>query len=1475
MVANHMDKKVEEIYPLSYGQKALWFLYQWAPESAAYNAGEALRIRSEVNIPALRKAFQHFLDRHPCLRTTFFSNQDGFWQKVNKESPVCFEQLDVSGYTQHDMDQFILQRYRRPFNLIEGPVFRVELFTLTPTDHILMITIHHIVDDYPSFQILVKEFIPLYELAKDGKQDTLPPEPLTYADFVRWQNDFPATAEGKAQEAYWLRQLSGDLPVLNLPTDFPRPLRQSFRGLTVRFDIPTDLTGRLKQLARLEGTTLFRVLMAAYQLLLYKYCNQDEILVSTSTSGRLKGKFNGIFGYFVNTVVLRAFINKELLFKEFLTQVEQTTKQALAHQDYPFPHLIELLHPCRDPGRDPIVQTDFTYRKPRGELLTILSVGLPEDTDALRVEYYPLDSQEGQFDLALDIIDADTTLMCFFKTKTDLFEVKTLERMSGHFRVLLEGITADPTQRVADLPLLTSEEEYRLLREFNDTQVDYPKHLCLHHLFEESAAHHPQTVAVEFAGQQLTYAGLNRKANQLAHHLQALGVKPEITVGIYTDRSIETIIGILGVLKAGGTCVLLDPIYPPKRLGLMLAEAGISLILTAEKYRSVESFFKVPSICLDTDSKDWSEQSYDNPLSGVRPENLAYITYTSGSTGRPKGVMVEHRSVVNHNYTIRDQFELTDTDRVLQFYKINSDVFLEEIFSILAAGGTLILPRAEDLASMTEFQSFIQKQKLTVLNIPSSFWQTWVADLDENRVIFPERLRLVIIGSERVDLASFEKWQHIAPDSVQLINAFGLTETTITATLWKSNPSLDTKTVHTVPIGRPLANIQVYILNTFGQLCPIGVPGELHLGGACLARGYKNRPELNDRTFIKNPWSDDPMARLCKTGDLARYLPDGTIEYLGRSDNQIKIRGYRIELEEIEAVLGEHPLIAENAVIVQTSDGGEARLIAYLVLHRDQVIDKEAIQVFLSERLPEPMIPSAFISLPTLPVTINGGIDRQALANLMISRELLSDDAFVAPRNDDEFRLAEIWKGLLGLEKVSVLDNFFNLGGHSLLAVQLTSKISQAFKVDLPLPYLFQSPTIAGIARAIRQAPQTRGQSLALKTDLENDQRDQQHLAAILKDFPSVSLNAGDMLMGIESILITGMTGFLGSFLLNELLRQTHAQIYCLVRPDNNSDPFLKIKKVLESYSLWQEEYAQRIIPVTGDLARPLLGLEGSLFDELASNVEIIYHSGAWVNHLYPYSVLKATNVSGTLEVIRLAAAIRVKPLHYISTLHGLTELDHEQDLEKKQFFNGYVRSKWKAENMVRRAGDQGLPVSIYRPSRVTGHQQTGVSNVNDFLNLLIKGCIQLGQAPQWGPLREYLTPVDYVSRAIVHLSRQRGNYGKVFDLLHTHPPVSWDELLFEQLPSLGYDLEQVSYPGWRKALSSQPTNALYPLLSLFPDREYFLEAEGRGGTSWEVSPSKDFQNTLTGLADSGIVCPPFNNDLLNTYLSYFKNGFL
>jgi amino acid adenylation domain-containing protein len=899
-------------YPLSHGQQALWLLHQMAPKSAAYNFEFALRIRSNLDVPALRRAYQALVNRHPALRTTFTMRDDEPLQQVHEYQKVCFEETDASTWTWAELNKRVIETYQRPFDLERGPLLRVNLFTRSEQDFILLLTVHHIVYDGWSSWLCQDELQVLYAAEKAGTQAPLPPIERTYADYVRWQTEMLANSEGERLWAYWQKQLAGDLPILNLPTDRPRPPVQTYHGASHTLKLNVE---PLKKLTQTEGATLYMILVAAFQVLLHRYTSQKDILVGSPTAGRNQPEWAGVVGYFVNPVVLRANFADNPTFKTFLSQVRHTVLDALAHQDYPFPILVERLQQKTDPSYSPLFQVSFVLHKPQQQ---------PSGLKESEVESFEIAQHDSQFDLTLEITDIKASLFGVFKYNTDLFDATTISRMAGHFQHLLEGIVAHPEQRISDLPLLTKAEQQQLLVTWNNTQTEYPRDKCIHQLFEAQVERTPDAIAVVFEGQHLSYAALNRRANQLAQHLQTLGVKPEVLVGICIERSLDMVIGLLGILKAGGAYLPLDPTYPVARLAFILEDAGVPILVTTEKnvpkLPKQNAKHQTRLVCLDT-----LTLSADNPNSGVVSSNLAYVIYTSGSTGKPKGVMISHQSVVNFLSSMRLKPGLTEQDILLAVTTISFDIAALEIYLPLMVGAQIVLVSHEVASDGLQLWESITQSGVTLMQATPATWRLLLSTDWENT----PQLK-ILCGGEALPR---EIATQLLDKGTTVWNLYGPTETTI----WSAVYPVERHEVYDAlePIGRPIANTQFYILDHNQNPVPIGVPGELHISGAGLARGYLNPPELTAEKFIPNPFSNG--TRLYKTGDLARYLPDGNIEYLGRLDHQVKIRGFRIELDEIEAVLTQHPAVRESVVIAHTESSVSKRLVAYIVPNNQQL----------------------------------------------------------------------------------------------------------------------------------------------------------------------------------------------------------------------------------------------------------------------------------------------------------------------------------------------------------------------------------------------------------------------------------------------------------------------------------------------------------------------------------------------------------
>ena len=1051
-----------QVYPLSWGQRALWFLWQLAPDSPAYNVAFNCRISSDVDVAALEKVFQVLSDRYPILRSSFPNLGTSPIQQVNPEQAVDFQQIDATNSSEEELKREVFAAYESPFDLEQGPVMRVRLFTRSLQEHILLLVIHHIVGEGWSIGILLDELKVLYPNLRTGREATLPPPVNSHQDYVRWQKTIIESAEGERLWDYWQQQLAGELPVLNLPTDRPRPSEQTYNGASYPFSLSETLSQQLKELAQFERTTLYTILLAAFQVLLHRYTEQNDILVGCPTASRYRPEFTQIVGYLVNPVVMRADLSENPSFREFLAQARHTVLGAIEHQDYPFPLIVERLQPKRDISRSPIFQACFVLQKLQQtpDVLKLYSsqVGTAVEWGGLVLKPYEMPQQEGQFDLTLEIADADAFLVGVLKYNADLFNEDAIARMTGHFQTLLEGIVTYPELPIRQLPLLSEQQKYQLLVEWNDTECEYPTDKCIHQLFEEQVEKTPLSVAVVFDTEQLTYQQLNQRANQLAHHLQSLGVKPEVLVGICVERSIEMVVGLLGILKAGGAYVPLDPTYPQERLSYMLADSGVEVLLTQQSLVESLPSHTAQMVSLDTDWGAIAQYSQKNLNVGISSDNLAYVIYTSGSTGQPKGVMNTHQGIHNRLLWMQQSYQLTSSDRVVQKTPFSFDVSVWEFFWPLLTGARIVVAIPEGHKDSSYLVNLISEQQITTIHFVPLMLQVFLQELNSQNC---SCLKRVFCSGEALP---FEVTQRLFSKlECELHNLYGPTEAAIDVTFWQCQPQ---ENLQIVPIGRPINNTQIYILDEYHQPVPIGVPGELYIGGDGLARGYLNRPELTREKFIPNPFCDGKSERLYKTGDLARYLSDGNIEYLGRIDNQVKIRGFRIELGEIEAVLSAHPQIQQAVVIAREDIPGNKRLVAYVVTS-DESLTINQVREFIKQKLTEYMVPSAFVILDSLPLTPNGKIDRKALPKP--DGEITREHEYVAPRSPSEEIIANIFATVVSVQNVGIHDNFFTLGGHSLLATQLISRLRLAFSVEIPLRTVFESPTVNQLDQTITQ----------------------------------------------------------------------------------------------------------------------------------------------------------------------------------------------------------------------------------------------------------------------------------------------------------------------------------------------------------------------------------------------------------------------
>ncbi|NBD08734.1 non-ribosomal peptide synthetase [Corallococcus silvisoli] len=1042
--------------PLSGGQQALWFMHQLAPDSAAYHVPVAVRVRAGLDAAALKGAFEALVARHPALRTTFVMAATGPVQRVHAELPLDFTTTDAQGWSDAQVAEHLSAEARRPFDLEKGPLLRVRLVSRSTEDHALLIAMHHIVTDFWSLAVMAEELDALYPALRLGKRPTLAQPARTYADYARWQAEMLAGARGQALEKYWREQLSGPLPVLDLPTDHPRPPAQTFNGRVHTTRLDAGITNAVKALARDHGATPNMVLQTAFQVLLHRYTGQQDFTLGVVSAGRGRAELAGITGYFVNPLVVRTRPAPALSFTDYLAQTRQTMLGALEHQDYPFSALVDRLQPVRDQSRSPLFQVMFVYQRAskldeRG--LTPFALDIPGATSTvagLPIESLVLSHGGAQFDLTLTMGEADGELVASFEYNTDLFDAGTIERMAGHLSTLLAGIAAQPGRALAGLPLLPRAEQHQLLEGWKGPRVALTQADMLPALFAAQVARTPDHVAVLFKDAQLTYRELDARAGRLAAWLKDSGVKPGDIVGICLERSVETLVSVLAVMAAGAAYVPIDPAYPSERVAFILGDTQAPVLLTQSwLQRTLPSGTSARTLFVD--------QPLDGALSAapaatVRAEDLACLVYTSGSTGQPKGVMLEHGGLSNLVRSFVESYAPTAKDRMLPLTSVASASFVGEILPLLCTGGALVLPTEDEILDQEKLFQLITRHTVTIVSTVPAV----IAGLNARLEELPP-LRLVLSGGEALVASDVEKLLATTP----VVNGYGLTETTVCTTYHRMAVE-DLQGHAWVPIGRPIINTDVYVLDAERNLLPVGVPGELYVGGLGVARGYWKRPELTSERFVANPFHAGE--RLYRTGDRARWLPDGVLTFLSRADDQVKIRGFRIELGEVEAAVRRHPAVRDAFLMAREDAPGDKRLVAYLVFSDAAAPTHTDLNTFLAEALPPYMLPSAYVPLSTLPLSPNGKVDAKALPAPEGVR-LASAVAYAQPQSAVERSVASIWQAVLKVERVGLHDNFFELGGNSLLIAQAHRRLREELGADLALVDMFKFTTVSALAQ--------------------------------------------------------------------------------------------------------------------------------------------------------------------------------------------------------------------------------------------------------------------------------------------------------------------------------------------------------------------------------------------------------------------------
>jgi len=1046
----------ERVFPTSFGQQRLWFLDQVTPGTSVYNLARALRLTGSLDQVALTNALQSVISRHESLRTIFISEGDQVRQVVLPALKFDLPVADLGELPAVQREQAALriagEEANKPFDLSTGPLLRAKLLRLGTGDHILLLLIHHIIADGWSMNLLLHEMGELYAGLVADKQSQLPNLNLQYSDYSCWQRA-SLTGEFLAGKLnYWKDKLQGAETVLQLPTDYPRPAGHSGRGKSFHFDLSQETDGSLKTLAQSENATPFMVLLAVFQVLLGRYTSQDSILIGTPTAGRNDVELENLIGFFVNTLILRADLNPDSSFRQVLQQARANTLEALAHQDMPFEKLVEVLEPDRSLNRNPLFQVMFVLQNyPRQKM----------ELPGLVMQEIEFESGIAKFDLTLEVIDVGN-LHCTFEYDSDLYEESTIRRMAGHFAKLVETVVAAPDERLSKFSILTAAEVQQLV-DWNNTDSDYPRELCIHTAFEEQVTRTPDETAVIDQKNRISYRELNELANRLARRLIRQGVRPGTLVGVSLNRSIEMVIALLGILKTGAAYVPLDPAYPEQRLDFMVDDSQVNVVLITPELADLWQKQKIDVLAVDAESLSAEAEDAFNLSLPLSAENRMYVIYTSGSTGRPKGVEGTHRASMNRFSWMWNTYSFLDGETCCQKTSLGFIDSVWEIFGPLLRGVASVILPDEAIIDPEQLVQLLAKYGVTRIVLVPSLLRVILEGVEDLQNRLP-KLKLWTCSGEVLPVDLVNRFSGASPKAT-LLNVYGSSEVAADVT-WHEITTSDRS--RPVPIGRPISNVQMFILDRHLNQVPAGVPGELFVGGDCLARGYLRRPELTSERFVAHQFEPGSSIRLFRTGDLGRYLPNGEIEYLGRTDNQVKIRGIRVELGEIEAVLASHPTVRDAAVIL-ADRSGQQRLIAYLEVRPGLHPDIDELRRFMRSRLPDQMVPSDYLVIDAFPLLPSGKVDRRTLASRTSARPI-DDRVYLAPQTPTQERLVAIWSTLLGVEEVDIRDNFFELGGHSLMVMQVVARIRKEFDVEVPIRALFEEPTIQGLAKEVEGA---------------------------------------------------------------------------------------------------------------------------------------------------------------------------------------------------------------------------------------------------------------------------------------------------------------------------------------------------------------------------------------------------------------------
>lgn len=1454
----------------SFAQQRIWFVDQLQGGSAEYNIFSALDVNGQFDVEAAEEAICRIIERHQVLRTIF--NTDSSLsddlsrvetvQVIRDEVNFRVNQYDLSQIElqsqQTSLAELIASEKKRKFDLGRDLLLRVSFVKIAKDKAIILFNVHHIVADGWSIGVMLTEFMSQYRAIVNDLPDPLEPLEVQYADYAYCQRNWLRGEVLEQQLNYWKIQLK-DLPTTHsLMLDYQRPEVKHYKGGQISQRLAADVSKKLLDLAVDKKITPFMLVHAALSLVISRNSNQEDVVIGTPVANRTQVELERLIGCFVNTLVLRTNANHNTL-DDYLAHVKQVNLEAQAHQDLPFEKLVEHCEVNRSKRHSPMFQIMLMMDTTEQVTLDIPGVSITRHDTGQPV---------AKFDLEIGAVLNDSGIEFNWVYDMSLFTQAHIRNLSEQLNNLLEEIIKAPMCQLSELTILSDKELTQLLYEYNSTHLDYESSKCIHQLVESCVEKTPGAVAVKFNGSQLTYRQLNESSNRLAHYMiQRQNILPDSLVGICLERSLDMVIAILAVFKAGAAYVPIDPLYPQSRVDYVLDDAGLKFVITQEDLLSSMNFSDRQVIAIDNTEisrqfKNYSSDNVTSELVNSKPDNLAYVLYTSGSTGHPKGVMVEHSSVVNYLSHAKRNYFHDDVAGSVVSSSLSFDATITSILAPLIDSKYVELLRDDSLLLAELNKRLTDETQAHLFKLtPSHLIALSQLSASENNQV----AHRIVIGGEQLTNKVLAHWRGSLLRNSIFINEYGPTETTVGCSIFEvSSDNILTSPDSAVPIGRAIQNTQLYVLDDKMQPVPKGVVGELYIGGIGVARGYLNKAELTSTRFIDNPFyqaNQYSSKRLYKTGDQVRYLLDGNLSFIGRFDDQVKVRGNRIELGEIEYQINRLDGVDSAVVNIRKSELG-ASLVAYIKPYKDyekNFVSK--VKQELIEALPNYMIPDSLVMIEEWPLTINGKVDKQALP---IVEESSVKQSNAMAKTNTEVRLVNIWNKLLHKTDIGIHEDFFELGGHSMLIMQLIAIVKNTFDLELATDFIFARPTISELASGIDEAIELGMRQIVLPSRVLD-----LHTESILPErFKNIQ---GQEQTQINKVLLTGATGFLGVFILRDLLLHTDSKVICLVRGKNKSSAKQRIKDKLSQYKLWQDAFIDRIEIVNGDLSHDQLGLSEKEWNYLAKNVDAIYHNGALVNFLHNYQSLKKANVDSTLDIVRLAITSKLKRVHYVSTLSVFSSIDSARDACKETTIpsgigleRGYAQSKWVAEHVLLKAKKQGLPLSLYRPGRITGDSVNGISNTDDFFYQMLRGCFELNIDVYPNNIYLDMTPVDYVSRAIVHLSQTRQNDAEIYHLFN---PIPNDKALFEAIQKRGYQLDACDFAFWQMKVKQR-------LSDLSPDRlaafNVVLNMDPEVVSKKDVSSKAyDCDLTVKELAKAGIVCSAIDHNLCELYLNY------